>query len=1059
MSVNTGFALSRLAVQRGLITAEQLDKAMKGYTLTLSETSLENYLVSTGYLSEDHIGLLHLILEQGDAGGLTQADGEVIEVAELADPPGIHTLDTMHENYEPEGRVFPAAGTEPPSNGRISGVPQQGMKDKYELLDEINRGGMGVIFRARQKSLDRILALKVMLSSAFASPKARQRFMQEAHTLAQLQHPNIIRVYDSGEYEDTYYFAMDYIDGMDLSDYARENRAILTPTKKLEMIAKVLDAVHYGHEQGIVHRDLKPANIMIDQHHEPIVMDFGIAKIVAETDEDEVDNKITAEGDVIGTPQYMAPEQAAGRSKAIGPRTDVFAMGIITYELLCGKLPFNGNDVHEIMNAIFVMEPVSPLKHNRDLNWEIEAIILKAMEKAPRERYQSAFEMKADIYRYLAGEPIQAKRISTLYYLRKKIKRHKVVASLLFLIFLMVLGALGYLGYEFFKEQQAIFAERNAEEERIAAIHKVNEKLENDIHDLLDANEFSTAREKRVKIEDGLARIKGILADSKVASEDSRNYIRVWELTSAELAIEITRREKESKIGQILERCNQHIEEGHRLLKAAGAVLADTAGADARNEAKTKIQDAIFNFDAALKEISDLEGARSGKFNACRLMGESSIDDRAFDVSNLYLQVAGNIAASEEEKKTIEDLLTRQARERGQLQKYEGYLNKGRDLFAKNDFNVALSSFEAGRQVFDTPEIREAIQLTTFKIELARADMFRDNSRFFEAAEAYRKALPLAREAFDRANIRQLIETMIARGIAARLADINTHIKNNRLEKADRIVDQILALEDNGEARRIKGFIQEIRTVPPDMIFVKGGEFQKGTHEETVGNPLEKTNIPDFYIGKFEVTNTQFRAFVVAGGYDEKKYWTDAGWKLRTGFTGIDGVPGPGNWQKGLFPSGTDDQPVSGISFHEAQAYQRWYAGKTNRPYALPDELQWEKAASWSDEDKLARIYPWGDEWTSEKGQFGETVGTIGSNAADTSPYGCMDMGGNVNEWVKPVADTATAGIIKGGGARLPQPIARAMAKASSREAPPPEFRGERVGFRLVLQIRNAESK
>ena len=296
----------------------------------------------------------------------------------------------------------------------------------YELLEEIGRGGMGVVYKALQISTKRNVALKVMLGGPFASPTARKRFEREIELAARLQHPYIVRVLESGSVAGQQYYAMDFVRGTRLDLYLR-SRQLRTP-ELLALVLKICEAVEYAHRTGVIHRDLKPANVLIDDDGNPHVLDFGLAKRT-ELDEEGSDliTSVSLPGQVVGTLSYLSPEQAVGNSVAIGARTDVYALGVVLFEILTGKLPIDSSGrPSEVIQRILEIPPKSPASLSDGVDAELETIILKALEKELERRYQSIRELAEDIKRYLDGEPIHARRSSSLYVLCKKVRKHRV---------------------------------------------------------------------------------------------------------------------------------------------------------------------------------------------------------------------------------------------------------------------------------------------------------------------------------------------------------------------------------------------------------------------------------------------------------------------------------------------------------------------------------------------------------------------------------------------------------------------------------------------------------
>ncbi len=271
---------------------------------------------------------------------------------------------------------------------------------EYELLEEIGRGGMGVVYKARQKSLDRTVAIKMVLGGRLCSPEHLQRFQLEARATARLEHPHIVHIHEVGLYEGRHYFAMQYIDGVNLSQ--RIGQGPVEIDEAVRIMAIVAHAVDHLHQQDIVHRDLKPSNILLDTQEQPHVVDFGLAKVFS------ADTTVTSTGVITGTPSYMSPEQAAGRNAQVGPSSDIYSLGAILYELLTGCPPFAEANPLDTLMQVISGEPVLPRTLNPNIPRPLQLICLKCLSKSPKGRYSSAKELAEDLDRFARGEPLEA---------------------------------------------------------------------------------------------------------------------------------------------------------------------------------------------------------------------------------------------------------------------------------------------------------------------------------------------------------------------------------------------------------------------------------------------------------------------------------------------------------------------------------------------------------------------------------------------------------------------------------------------------------------------------
>ena len=271
----------------------------------------------------------------------------------------------------------------------------------YELLGELGRGGMGVVYKARHRRLNRLVAFK-MIRGAYVDEVQLARFKIEAEAVATLRHPNILLIYDIGEFSGSPYVALELLEGGSLFEKLRAS--LLPPRQAAQWMVPLVLAMDAAHKAGIVHRDLKPANILFSSDGVPKITDFGLAKRLEE------DEGQTHTGQVMGTPSYMAPEQARGDTKSAGPAADIYSLGAILYEMLTGRPPFKGISAMDTVKQVIEVEPVSPSRIQYRVPRDLETICLKCLQKEPRKRYAAAKDMADDLNRYLVGEPIQARR-------------------------------------------------------------------------------------------------------------------------------------------------------------------------------------------------------------------------------------------------------------------------------------------------------------------------------------------------------------------------------------------------------------------------------------------------------------------------------------------------------------------------------------------------------------------------------------------------------------------------------------------------------------------------
>src|SRR4029450_11257058 len=306
----------------------------------------------------------------------------------------------------------------------------------YELLEEIGRGAQGVVFRARQKSLNRTVALKVISLGQWANKAHLKRFRREAEAAASLDHPNIVPIYEVGERDGSCYFSMKFVEGGQLDEVVR--RAPMSIRQAAKLIAKVARTVHYAHEHGILHRDIKPGNILLDQNGEPLLTDFGLARLL------DTESTVTRTMEVLGTPSYMAPEQAGGSNSVVSSVTDVYGLGAVFYQLLTGQPPFAGGTTYETIKLLLDTEPRQPRLLNPKIDRDLSTICLKCLEKDSKRRYSSALALAEDLERWLKHEPIQA-RHAGIFTRGEKWMRRNPVSALLAASLIALAAAAGWI--------------------------------------------------------------------------------------------------------------------------------------------------------------------------------------------------------------------------------------------------------------------------------------------------------------------------------------------------------------------------------------------------------------------------------------------------------------------------------------------------------------------------------------------------------------------------------------------------------------------------------------
>ncbi len=357
-------------------------------------------------------------LQDLEAGRPSSREKLLAEHPQLAE--AVRCLDDLRElaaRDEDEVPTIAVADVHPAKP--IPALPSFG---KYEVEGEIGRGGMGVVYKARQTDLDRTVALKMILTGQLASPESLARFNDEARFAARLQHPNIVSIYEVGEFLGQPFFAMQFIAGPSLA--RRLGQGPLAPEEAAHLVCAIAQAVEHLHQHGVIHRDLKPSNILLDEEGRPYVTDFGLVKLTSG------DSQRTGTGVIVGTPSYMAPEQAAaGRSRTVGPCSDVYSLGAILYETLTRRPPFSEATPLDTLVQVLESEPTPPRQLQSAVPADLEMICLRCLEKEPDKRYPSAAALAQDLQRFLKGETVEAKPASAGQRLQRWARREPALVA------------------------------------------------------------------------------------------------------------------------------------------------------------------------------------------------------------------------------------------------------------------------------------------------------------------------------------------------------------------------------------------------------------------------------------------------------------------------------------------------------------------------------------------------------------------------------------------------------------------------------------------------------
>ena len=792
---------------------------------------------------------------------------------------------------------------------RAQRFERAGMKTlgKYEILEEIGRGGFATVYKARDPSLDQVVAVKVLHGAYVDRPDVVQRFLNEARKAVKLRQRGIVRIYAVGEDDGVPYIAMEYLPGGTLAGRLHgEPLPLDAAISVVEQVAAVLD---HAHQRGLVHRDVKPANVLFDEEGGAVLVDFGLFKSLAESG-------MTAEGTSLGTPTYMAPEQAGPNAEVDG-RADVYALGVVAYEMLAGHVPFEAETLLSVLHAHVHDVPPDPCALNQALDPGVASVVLKALEKAPADRYQTAGAFARELRRAwkaaqeaaqvkatLAGLYAQAQEamkagrwgmvVNLCVEMRNLDPDYRDVGTLLTL-------AASRLAEEEQKRQQ----ERELGEQYAAAL------------EMLEKEAYAEAAEALEKIE--------------AQAPDFRD------------------------VGKELERARAGLEKA-QLYQAALAKLADV-----------RYDEACDDLLALLKRDPDHAGARARLLEA----------------------TGGVLAQLRDAQAELEELGSENEALRARVVDLEAKLKEA---------ETALKKLE--------PEAREL--RSALKTARSHVDTY--------------DSLLLAMEDHDQGQVLALAEKLAQAkrpGASRLLARLQAGSKEPELAEFSDFFSQIFGgipqagTKEPELAEPLVGLPGDLWTNPKDgkeMVRVPAGAFLYGVEKKEI-------ELPEFWIDKTPVTNAEYARFVAAAGHEPPQHW-----KGKTP------------------PKEIADHPVVYVSWHDAVAYAGW-AGKR-----LPIKQEWEKAARGTD----GRKYPRGDQRpTPELCNFGGNEGgttPVGKYSPQgDSPYGCVDMAGNVWEWT--ASDySRDAKVLRGGAWDLD----RNLVHAAFHIYLTPDIRSSYVGFRCV---------
>jgi tRNA A-37 threonylcarbamoyl transferase component Bud32 len=1024
-------AFCRIGLRLGKLTREQIEEASGD-----PATSVEDKLLEMGAIDQA-VAMEIFALRQEARTACSNCFGLLADGADPGKPcPTCGQASTTGATSV--SRVSTATLADGMAGQGIEGFPGSGGTFAgYELLERIAEGGMGVVFKARQTKLNRIVALKVMRGGSLANRERRRRFKQEAESAAALRHPCIVPVHEIDEVAGYPFYTMEFVEGVTLESYVVNQK--LEPRRVTAIVRGIADAVQHFHLRGVIHRDLKPGNILVGTDGVPKIIDFGIAKkLVPDSDSS------TIEGEVLGTPYYMSPEQAAGRVTEVDTRTDVYALGAILYELLTGAAPYKGLRQARLVAAIQEEDPEPIRAKNPNVEADLESIVMKAMAKERERRYQSAAELAADLERYEKNLPITARPATLGYRIRKYVKR-RLPAVIATAVVIVVLGAVS-----------AVAIERRAvtrhEVERLLATARdktlpfasresaVNEALGKD-----DGNETARA-------------LREALAAERVAAEASEREQQMAKLQEAEKKAAAA--EAEAKA----ERANQEL---------ARAKAADQARLEAekrareeaerrarelldRASAKTDALDAVPDLQEALVLLPKSSGAlratvENKKIDLELLLARENVSKNQSGLARFWLGDARRLEASqarESELKAVEDDLKKLESGEQELKAAQTLVASGSWLAARGELaRLAVLGIDRARYATET----ETVDKACAQIAQQLVAEGRDKLRAGDPANGMAKAVEALQFATNE-SVKALVsdcEREVAQGARRRAAE---GWKRPETQKT-----ALVALAQAAELVQdptLKALLETERAARARLL-----------EERSLAGLAFVPAVPDLgvaacFIEKTEVTNSEYKQFVDAGGYDMAELWKGVPAEVQATFRdgcpgGACGHKGPRSWTNGGYGDPANaDRPVRGITVHEARAFAAWLSKTKGGTWRLPRDREWEVAAGFDPATQRLLLYPWGDEWRPDAlPAASDLPRPTGTSPADVSPLGVADAGGNVMEWVEQKdKDPGTKGTSFAASEAVSRHFALVRSTGSPGATPPAEL-VVWIGFRLVREI------
>ncbi len=965
---------------------------------------------------------------------LAEAIGEFLELQRAGKAPPISEFVEQHPAFRGELQSCLGLLSDVRSAAADAGGPPHVLGD-FQLLRLIGRGGMGLVYEAQQRSLPRRVALKVLPLGGEQAKERIARFRREVEATARLQHPNIVPVYETGQAGGFHYYAMPLLQGRSLHEVLRECRedpsSVLFTNREdlvqwVQRFISVGDALESAHRVGIIHRDIKPSNLFLDVSGRLLVVDFGLTRSTSE-------EAVTLTGELVGTPRYMSPEQILPGKLELDGRTDVFSVAATLYEVLTLRPAFPGQDRESTFRAILARDPTPLRKLDARVPRDLEVVVLKALEKEPKRRYQTMREFVDDLQRFLDYAPVRARPVGPLGRLRRRARRNPVAAGAVALAVLALAGASASLALE---------ARRSASARREETARLTRAEMA----------EARSGRERLAEKRGLLPKLEAAVLLEEAAVKPSPPFWSTQQGVSSRQDLEVCRQEYEElswkTLSHLFTALQLSPEDGAVRRELSAFVYEEYCAAERRRD-----RDRMMSFRPLVEAYGDAEVRREWE-------GSGSIAIQSHPPG-------ADVFLFRFEKKEFRLIPVPYSPARGlDLPSLESMNTRGPWVYLRvSEVDAAGSSLRTGDDILmvcGTPPygVKAVVDHLRLRQPHPPAGMvdhvvaLRREGRFESVSIPPSPELSLDGEcvAERAAPLRCEAGNLIGQTPLAPVPlEMGSYLA---LLRREGFPDVRLPFEiARREHERIEVALFTADVIGADFVYIPAGPAVLGGDRSAVlTSPLREVEIPAYFIQRFETRFMDYLEFIRDLDRTDRSLAEKHAPRSRERKLWVRGADG--TIQPKLEPF-DPAWPLFGVSFPDAQAYCCWLASKSGDPkitFDLPTEDEWEKAGRGTD----GRYFTWGNdfEWTFARlGRSAHLVTPLpgGLYPADESVYGVSDLGGNIREWCQG-AEGESFRVVRGGGWGYVVPAYCRLADRTQRRMP--DEVDTAIGFRVVKRLR-----